>query len=90
MQTLKIVVTGTFATGKTELIKTIREIDEQLATKQLAIGRHYQKVGNMQAANLYYDMIVRDWKNSKAAESAREMLAKNRDLMDDPQTSTEK
>jgi len=70
--------------------KTIREIDEQLAAKQLAIGRYYQKVGNMQAANLYYDMILRDWKNSKAAESARDMLAKNRDLTDGLQTSTEK
>jgi len=70
--------------------RTIREIDEQLAEKQLAIGRYYQKVGYPQAANLYYDMIVRDWESSEAAETARELLAGNRDLTDDSQTSTEK
>lgn len=70
--------------------KIVRGINEQLAQKQLAIGRYYQKVGNTQAANLYYDMILRDWKNSKAAESAREMLAENQDLTGDPQTSTVK
>lgn len=70
--------------------KIIGEINEQLAQKQLAIGRYYQKVGNIQAANLYYDMILRDWKNSKAAESASEMLAENRDLTGAPQAPTEK
>jgi outer membrane protein assembly factor BamD (BamD/ComL family) len=69
--------------------KTIREINEQLAKKQLAIGQYYQKVGNTQAANLYFDMILRDWKDSKAAESARQILAENQDLVDDPQTSIE-
>ncbi len=70
--------------------RIIRDIDEQLANKQLAVGRHYQKVGNTQAANLYYDMIIRDWKNSKAAESAREMLAANQDLAIDPQIPADK
>lgn len=70
--------------------KIVRDIDEQLANKQLAIGRYYQKVGNTQAANLYYDMIARDWTNSKAAESAREMLAENKDLMSGPQKTTDK
>ncbi|MHC4357119.1 MAG: outer membrane protein assembly factor BamD [Planctomycetota bacterium] len=70
--------------------KIIRDIDEQLANKQLAVGRYYQKVGNTQAANLYYDMIVRDWKDSKAAESARKMLAENRALTNDPPTAPEK
>lgn len=68
----------------------VRDVDEQLANKQLAVGRYYQKVGNTQAANLYYDMIVRDWKDSKAAESAREMLASNQDLTIDPQIPPEK
>ncbi len=70
--------------------KIVRDIDEQLANKQLAVGRYYQKVGNIQAANLYYDMIIRDWKDSRAAETAREMLAGNRDLASDPETPTEK
>lgn len=68
----------------------IRDIDEKLANKQLAVGRYYQKVGNTQAANLYYDMIVRDWKDSRAAEAAREMLAENQDLSSSPQTLPEK
>lgn len=63
---------------------TVRDIDEQLAQKQLAVGRYYKKVGNTRAANLYYDMIVRDWKNSEAAEIAREMLAENQNLTDGP------
>jgi outer membrane protein assembly factor BamD (BamD/ComL family) len=54
----------------------LSEIDEQLAYKQLSIGRHYQKTGNRQAANLYYDMVVNDWPGSKAAEEAKEMLTK--------------
>jgi len=70
--------------------KTVRDIDEQLANKQLAVGRYYRKVGNTQAANLYFDMIVRDWKDSEAAESARKMLAENLDLTGDPQTPTKK
>jgi outer membrane protein assembly factor BamD (BamD/ComL family) len=54
----------------------LSEIDEQLAYKQLSIGRYYQKTGNRQAANLYYDMVVSDWPDSKAAEEAKEMLTK--------------
>ena len=54
----------------------LSEIDEQLAYKQLSIGRYYQKTGNRQSANLYYDMVVNDWPDSKAAEEAKEMLAK--------------
>lgn len=63
---------------------TVRDIDQQLAYKQLAVGRYYQNVGNVRAANLYYDMIVRDWKNSEAAKIAREMLAENQSLTDVP------
>ncbi len=70
--------------------RTIREIDEQLAEKQLAVGRYYQKVGNIRAANLYYDMIVSDWENTEAAENARELLVENRELTDESQTSAEK
>lgn len=52
------------------------QIDEQLAYKQLSIGRYYQRTGNRQAANLYYDMIVNDWPESKAAQKAKELLEK--------------
>ena len=70
--------------------RKVREIDEQLADKQLTIGRYYQKVGNIQAANLYFDMVVRDWANSKAAETAREMLAENQDLAAESEAASEK
>jgi len=60
--------------GVTEILS---EIDEQLAYKQLSIGRYYQKVGNRQSANLYYDMVVNDWPDSKAAETAKQMLTEN-------------
>jgi len=54
----------------------LSEIDEQLADKQLSIGRYYQATGNRQSANLYYDMVVNNWPDSKAAQKAKEMLAK--------------
>ena len=54
----------------------LSEIDEQLAYKQLSIARYYQATGNMQSANLYYDMVVSDWPDSKAAKEAKEMLVK--------------
>lgn len=54
----------------------LSEIDEQLAHKQLSIGHYYQRTGNIQSANLYYDMVVNNWPGSKAAEKAKEMLAK--------------
>ena len=73
-----------------EAYKKVREIDQQLADKQLAIGRYYQKVGNIQAANLYFDMVVRDWANSRAAQTAREMLAENRDMAPDSEAPSEK
>ena len=53
----------------------LSEIDGQLAYKQLSIGRYYQKTGNKQAANLYYDMVANDWPETKAAEEAKELLA---------------
>lgn len=57
--------------------KILDQIDEQLAYKQLSIGRYYQRTGKMQAANLYYNMVIQDWPGSKAAEMAKEMLNQN-------------
>lgn len=54
----------------------LSEIDEQLAYKQLCIGRYYQKTGNIRSANLYFDMVVNDWPGSKAAGEAKELLTK--------------
>ena len=65
------------------------EINEQLGYKQYIIGRYYLKVGNRQAANLYYNMIVSDWPDTKAAELAEEMLMKNEDLGNRDHTTSE-
>jgi len=54
----------------------LSEIDEQLAYKQLSIARYYHATGHIQSANLYYDMVVSDWPDSKAAKEAKEMLVK--------------
>jgi tetratricopeptide (TPR) repeat protein len=53
------------------------QIDEQLALKQLTIGRYYDKTGHAQAANLHYDMVMQNWPDSKAAEMAKQMIGKN-------------
>ena len=54
--------------------QTIKDIDEQLACKELTIGQYYQRTGHTQAANLYFDMVVQNWPDSKAAETAKQML----------------
>jgi outer membrane protein assembly factor BamD (BamD/ComL family) len=68
----------------------LRQIEEQLAGKQLRIGRYYQRAGNRQAANLYYDMVVNDWPGTQAAETAKELLAAGRDVTSESQTPGEK
>jgi outer membrane protein assembly factor BamD (BamD/ComL family) len=50
----------------------IKDIDEQLAYKQLSIAQYYQKTGKTQAANLYYNMVVTDWPQTNAAEIAKQ------------------
>lgn len=56
------------------------ELNEQLSYKQYIIGRYYLQVGNRQAANLYYNMIVSDWPDTEAAKMAKEMLAQTEDV----------
>ena len=70
--------------------KILEEIDEQLAYKQLSIGRHYQATGYGQAANLYYQMVVNDWPDTQAAETAKEWLAADREITGDRQAPSEK
>jgi tetratricopeptide (TPR) repeat protein len=57
--------------------ETIREINEELALKDFTTGRYYQKTGNRQAANLYYQMVIRDWPGTKAARMATQRLFAN-------------
>jgi tetratricopeptide (TPR) repeat protein len=54
--------------------KILKEITEQLAYKEYIIGRYYNKTGNKQSANLYFNEVVSDWPDSAAAKKAEEML----------------
>ncbi len=54
--------------------RILNEISEQLANKEYVTGQYYQKTGNIQSANLYYNMVVTNWPESAAAEGARSML----------------
>lgn len=60
-----------------DIDKKIKQINEQIAEKQLTIGQYYQKTGKKQAANLYFDMVVQDWPNTEAAKKAKELLELN-------------
>lgn len=55
----------------------VRQIDEQLAFKQYTIASYYHGVGNMKGANLYYDMVIRDWPGTRAATLAKQERIKN-------------
>jgi outer membrane protein assembly factor BamD (BamD/ComL family) len=62
---------------ETNIDTKLQEINEQLAFKQFTIGQYYHRTGNKQSANLYFDMVIKDWPGTKAAEMAKEMLAGN-------------
>ena len=53
------------------------DINEQLAEKDLKTGVYYQKTDNLQAANLYYQMVLRQWPQSNAAKRTQQILAAN-------------
>ncbi|MHC4623299.1 MAG: hypothetical protein ACYS4W_05285 [Planctomycetota bacterium] len=55
----------------------LAQVNEQLALKDLCTADYYQRTGSRQAANLYYQMVTRDWPGTKPAEKAKEMLINN-------------
>jgi hypothetical protein len=57
--------------------ETLKTITEELANKQLKTGLYYQRMGKKQSANLYFDMVISNWPESKSAEIAKDMLDKN-------------
>lgn len=57
-----------------EVPQKIEDIDEQMALKQYTIGQYYRRTGERQAANLYFDMVVRNWPKTEAAALAKEAL----------------
>lgn len=48
----------------------LKRIDEQMAYKQYTVGRYYQRVRKIEAANLYYDMVIENWPETEAARMA--------------------
>jgi tetratricopeptide (TPR) repeat protein len=56
------------------ITETMEEINEQIAYKEFSIAQFYDRTGQKQAANVYYDMIIQSWPQSKAAQMARETL----------------
>jgi tetratricopeptide (TPR) repeat protein len=54
-------------------------IDEKMAYKQYTIGQYYERTDKRRAAYLYYDMVVRNWPKTEAAELARQAIQRNRD-----------
>jgi outer membrane protein assembly factor BamD (BamD/ComL family) len=57
--------------------RILKQIDEQLADKQLSIGRYYQRTGKKQSANLYYQLVSDNWQETQAAEKAKQLLTQN-------------
>jgi tetratricopeptide (TPR) repeat protein len=51
----------------------ISDIERQMAQKELTIGQYYQRIGKEQAANIYFDLVIRNWPNTPAAQQAREI-----------------
>lgn len=60
-----------------DIADKIEQIDEQMAYKQFTIGQYYARAGKIQAANLYFDMVVQNWPETKAATMAKEALEAN-------------
>jgi outer membrane protein assembly factor BamD (BamD/ComL family) len=60
--------------------KKISQINEQLAYKQFRIGCFYQRTCSIEAANLYYNMVVADWPESTAAKMAKEQIKQEPDI----------
>lgn len=51
------------------------QLDEQLAYKQFSIGQYYQKTGNKDSANMYYQTVVSNWPQSQAAKMANATMS---------------
>ena len=63
--------------GKYDIPKKISQIDEHMAYKQFTIGQYYRRVGEATAANIYFDMVVQNWPETKAATLAKQALEEN-------------
>ncbi len=52
----------------------IKQIDEQMAYKELKTGQYYESVGKETPAKLYYQMVKDTWPQTEAAKIANEKL----------------
>ncbi len=59
---------------KIQVDDILLRIDEQLAEKQLVIADYYRSTGSTAPANMYYQLVVDNWPNSKAAQTAKQRL----------------
>jgi outer membrane protein assembly factor BamD (BamD/ComL family) len=62
---------------KLRVDEILSRINEQLAEKNLRIARYYSRTGSTGPANMYYQMVVDNWPQTKAAQTAREAISKN-------------
>jgi outer membrane protein assembly factor BamD (BamD/ComL family) len=60
------------------IVDIIEEIDALTAAHQLTIARYYERTGRKQAANLYLDMVIENWPDTAAAQTARETMAQQK------------
>ncbi len=63
------------AAEELELDETLKLITEQLAYKQYQTGLYYERLDNLSAARRYYDEILAQWPETRAAEKAAARLA---------------
>ena len=57
-----------------EIDRKLTQVNEQMAYKQLNIGQYYEKSGNKEAANLYYQIVIDGWPGTTAAKMAKERM----------------
>jgi outer membrane protein assembly factor BamD (BamD/ComL family) len=61
---------------KLNVDEILTRISEQLAEKDLLIAQYYERTGSIEPANMYYQMVVDSWPNTKAAQTAKEKISK--------------
>ena len=60
--------------SRLEVAQTLALITEQLAYKEYEMGFYYERTGSMAAAEKYYNKVIEEWPNSKAAQMAKARL----------------
>jgi outer membrane protein assembly factor BamD (BamD/ComL family) len=52
----------------------LAKIAEQLAEKNLLIAQYYERTGGTEPANMYYQLVVDSWPNTKAGQIAKQKI----------------